>query len=194
MKLLNTLITAFAFALPFSMTQAQPVKVDVPLGIQMGDKLEDIPALSGLKKLHQEDGYATYLIKGDMNLPSIFKFLTILHGKETGVCSVGLTSSDIAEGAEVKEGFRLAEKWLVSKYGAPDPKPKQENNDQRVDYNWANWGDSGQLQPPVKNIMLSHFIARSVNAGALDLVFEFDNSSQCELEVEDDKLKEFENL
>lgn len=194
MKLLNTLITAFAFALPFSTPLAQPVKVDVPLGIQMGDKLEDIPLLQGLEPVIQGKGYIIYRVSEGMKFPSIFKLIFIEYGDKSGVCSVGLSSSDAEDGDVVREGFRLTEKWLSSKYGAPEPLPNRTDNLQKVDNISVNWGGINKLQSPVQRVGLSHFIVKSVNSGALDLTFEFENWSKCKLEEEGEKLKEFENL
>lgn len=192
MKLLNTLIAALAFALPLSTSIAQHIRVDVPLGIQMGDKLEDVVKKNKLKWL----GVANvYDVRGRKDILTIFRAISLMSHESTGVCVVLLISEGYSREQEDlfwKDAQELSDR-LSAKYGKGVILPP-ENTGGEINVGWAVKNIRSPKGNPestgdVDSMFLTAVPWPEGRSARIHLKYTFSNYDECDKAINDDKFK-----
>lgn len=161
---------------------AEPVEVDVPLGIKMGDNLEYIVGLHNLEPIA---GSNAYKLAPENNLPPMFEAIMFDSNDLTGIGRVRLfTRNYNEEGEDVylhEWGDLLG--WLNRKYGKGINMDEDEDSD-TVDILWAGSDlvGPGERQHLGGNVSYIHLRGGLPNEDyfAISLIYAFLNRNACD--------------
>lgn len=103
----------------------EPIEVDVPLDIKMGDRLENIVELHNLQQLG-DTGW--YILAPENGLPTMFEFISFDSSPYTGIARIRLVTGDRKDEGEQAylRDWEDLKAWLSRKYGEGDVMTSEE--------------------------------------------------------------------